>query len=193
MTDKSMAPAGVNHLVLNVRNLEESHRFWTEVVGFEQVGELTPTEKRPNPPKMRFYSAPGNNKGHLNHHDVAIVENPNLPPPPENWSMFGGGFAINHVAIGFPTREAWLKRLEYLQEKGIKFGRRVNHGMTHSLYISDPNGYGVELLYELPHEVWGGDVNAALNYVEVLPTEGKEALVDSEKNPVFGKETVPAE
>ena len=107
--------------------------------------------------------------------------------------MFGGGFAINHVAIGFPTREAWLKRLEYLQEKGVKFGRRVNHGMTHSLYISDPNGYGIELLYELPHEVWGGDVNAALNYVEVLPTEGKEALVDAENNPVFRKEAVPAE
>lgn len=193
MTDKSMAPAGVNHIVFNVRNLEESHRFWTEVVGFEQVGELTPTEKRPNPPKMRFYSAPGNNKGHLNHHDVAIVENPDLPPPPENWSMFGGGFAVNHVAIAFPTREAWLARLEYLQAKGVKFGRRVNHGMTHSLYISDPNGYGVELLYELPHEVWGGDINAALNYVEVLPTEGKEALVDSVKNPVFAKEAVPAE
>ena len=57
--------------------------------------------------------------------------------------------------------------------------------MTHSLYISDPNGYGVELLYELPREVWEGDIDAALNYLEVLPTEGQEALVDSQDVPVF--------
>ena len=31
---------------------------------------------------------------------------------------------------------------------------RVNHGMTHSVYINDPNGYGVEVLYELPREMW---------------------------------------
>jgi catechol 2,3-dioxygenase len=30
--------------------------------------------------------------------------------------------------------------------------------MTHSLYIRDPNGYSVELLYELPREVWEGNV-----------------------------------
>jgi catechol 2,3-dioxygenase len=77
--------------------------------------------------------------------------------------------------------------LAYLQEKGVKFDRRVEHGMTHSLYIHDPNGYGIELLYELPREVWGGDIDAALNFAVALPTEGKEALEDrTEGVPVFG-------
>jgi catechol 2,3-dioxygenase len=59
--------------------------------------------------------------------------------------------------------------------------------MTHSLYIHDPNGYGVELLYDLPRDVWEGDIDAALNYVKVLPTEGAEALVDGTDNlPKFG-------
>jgi catechol 2,3-dioxygenase len=58
--------------------------------------------------------------------------------------------------------------------------------MTHSLYIHDPNGYGVELLYDLPREMWEGDIDAALNWVEVLPTEGAQALVDeTEKIPTF--------
>ena len=53
MTERTTAtPVGVNHIVLNVRDIEESHRFWTEVVGFSQVGQLTPTKDRPNPPKM---------------------------------------------------------------------------------------------------------------------------------------------
>ena len=58
--------------------------------------------------------------------------------------------------------------------------------MTHSLYINDPNGYGVELLYELPREVWEGDIDAALNFAVQVPTEGAEALQDrTEDVPVF--------
>ncbi|MBV8616675.1 MAG: VOC family protein [Acetobacteraceae bacterium] len=182
-----VAPAGINHLVLNVRDLEESHRFWTEILGFTQVGELHATPQRPNPPKMRFYSG-DHGGGTLNHHDVALVENPNLPPPPAEFALFGAPCAINHIAITLPSREAWLRQLAYLQERGVTFNRRVEHGMTHSLYIHDPNGYGVELLYELTREVWEGDIDAALNYVLPLPTEGKDALADRvEDVPVFGR------
>jgi catechol 2,3-dioxygenase len=182
---EAITPVGINHLVLNVRDLEESHAFWTEIMGFKQVGELHPRPDRPNPPKMRFYS--GDHSGKMNHHDLALMEMPNLPPPAE-WSMSDSTVAINHVAITLPNREAWLQQIAFLQSKGVPFHRRINHGMTHSVYISDPNGYGIEVLYELPREVWGGDIDAALNYAESLPTEGAEALVDETDNvPVFGK------
>ena len=102
--------------------------------------------------------------------------------------MFGMPVAVNHIAITFPDRESWLAHLEYLQEKGVKFNRRLDHGMTHSLYINDPNGYGVELLYELPREVWEDDIDAALNWAKPLPNQGPEALQDEVENvPVFGK------
>ena len=147
-----VTPAGINHLVLNVRDLEESHRFWTEILGFQQVGELKPGPERPDPPRMRFYSG-DHGGGRLNHHDVALVERRDLPALVEPGRP-GMPCAINHIAITLPSREAWLSQLAYLQDKGVKFNRRGEHGMTHSLYISDPNGYGVELLYELPREVW---------------------------------------
>lgn len=181
---RAVQPVGVNHVVLNVRDIEELHRFWTEIIGFKQVGELKKTPDRPNPPKMRFYS--GDHGGRDFHHDVALVENPDLPPPPEEWQMFGMPVAVNHIAITLPDREFWLKQLAFLQSKGVKFDRRVDHGMTHSLYIHDPNGYGVELLYDLPREVWEGDIDAALNWVRPLPVEGPEALADeTEDIPVF--------
>ena len=185
MPKQGRTPVGVNHIVLNVRNMDESHTFWTEVVGFKQVGQLKATPKRPNPPNMRFYS--GDHDGSMNHHDVALVENTALPAPPAEWSMFGMPCAVNHIAVTMPSREAWLEHVAYLQEKGVKFDRRVDHGMTHSLYIHDPNGYGIEILYELPRDVWEGDIDAALNFAEVLPTEGKEALVDRTDVPVFKK------
>jgi catechol 2,3-dioxygenase len=140
---------------------------------------------------MRFYS--GDHDGRMNHHDIALCENPNLPKPPAEWSMFEQPVAINHIAITMPNREAWLKQLAWLRAKGVKFERRVNHGMTHSLYIVDPNGYGVEVLYELPREVWGDNIQGAIDYAEPAPTEGDEAFIDDTNYPMFGTAEKPAE
>ena len=79
-----------------------------------------------------------------------------------------------------------LRQLAYLQEKGVKFDRRIDHGMRHSLDIHDSNGYGVELVYELPREVWEGNIDAALNFAELRPHEGPEALIDRTEVPTFG-------
>ena len=83
--------------------------------------------------------------------------------------------------------ERSFETLVWLRKKGVKFHRRVNHGMTHSLYISDPNGYGVEVLYELPREVWGDNIQGALDYAEPVATEGDEAFIDDTDYPKFGK------
>ncbi|MGL3210034.1 VOC family protein [Bradyrhizobium sp. BR 1433] len=182
--ERPAAPVSVNHIALNVRNMDESHQFWTEVVGLRLVGEFRPRPGQPPTPRMWFYS--GTDIGGVHHHDLALVENPNLPPPPAEWKMWDLPIAINHIAITFPTREAWLSRLSYLQAKGVKFDRRIDHGMTHSLYIHDPNGYGVELVYDLPREVWENDIDAALNFAELRPSEGAEALIDRTDVPVFG-------
>ena len=107
--------------------------------------------------------------------------------------MIGMPMAINHIAITYPSREAWMQQLAYLQKKGVKFDRRIEHGMTHSLYIHDPNGYGLELVYDLPREVWERDIDAALNYATVLPTEGADALADRVDVPAFGATSTPAE
>jgi catechol 2,3-dioxygenase len=179
---RAVTPAGINHLVINVRDIDESHRFWTEILGFKEVG-------RSSRRNMRFYS--GDHDGVMNHHDIALVENKDLPAPPVDWAMFGMPVAINHIAITMPNREAWLRQLAFLRQKGVKFRRRVNHGMTHSLYISDPNGYGVEVLYELPREVWGDNIQGALDYAESLPTEGDEAFADDTDYPTFGRREAP--
>ncbi|HEX5370897.1 MAG TPA: VOC family protein, partial [Dehalococcoidia bacterium] len=76
----AVRPAGVSHLVLNVRNLEESEHFWTQIMGFERVGELK------HGMKMRFYR--GGTPGH--HHDLALNEVANPPDSgPAEWSMAG--------------------------------------------------------------------------------------------------------
>ena len=183
---QAQPPRAINHLVLNVRNMEVSHKFWTEVVGFKCVAELKPIPGRVRP-KMRFYSGV-DAEGGVTHHDLALAE---LPPanqdgsePPE-WSLMPGRPGLNHVAIAWPDRESWLRQVAWLQSRGVKFLRRINHGMTHSVYIADPDGHGIEVLYELPREIWEHDIDGAQNFSEALPTEGPEALIDRTDYPVF--------
>lgn len=172
-----VTPRGVNHLVLNVRDIEESHRFWCDLLGFEQVGELRPRSGDAPAMTMRFYSGVVDE---VNHHDLALVERPGLPEPPEEWSMFEGACAINHIAITYPDQASWKRQVEFLRDAGVRMNLRVDHGMTHSVYINDPNGYGVEVLYELPEEVWRHDIDGALNYARVLPKDGDRLTDESE-------------
>jgi catechol 2,3-dioxygenase-like lactoylglutathione lyase family enzyme len=187
---QALPPRGINHMVLNVRDLEVSHRFWTEIIGFRCVAELKQIPGRQRP-KMRFYSGLDSN-GDVTHHDLALAEVPKSNGgAPETWSLMPGRPGLNHVAIAWPDRESWLKQLAFLQSKGVPFLRRLNNGMTHSVYIADPDGHGIEILYELPREVWEGDIDGAQNYAEMLPTEGVESLVDRTENPVFTTQERP--
>ena len=46
---EAVSPSGINHLVLNVRDIEELHQFWTEIVGLKQVAALPPAARRAEP------------------------------------------------------------------------------------------------------------------------------------------------
>lgn len=180
---EARAPRGLNHVVLNVRDMEASHRFWTDIMGLRCVATLPAIAGRR--PQMRFYSGV-DAEGHVTHHDLALAEVPDAGGADgETWSMTGRRVGLNHVAIGWPDRASWLEQLAFLRSKGIRFLRRVNHGMTHSVYIEDPDHHGIEVLYELPREVWEHDIQGAQEHAERLPTEGDEALVDRTDNPVF--------
>lgn len=171
----------INHLVLAVRDIEASHRFYCDVLGFEHCGTFS-SKMVPNP-VMRFY------RGHPDHHhDVALQEiaDPASAPPVPKWSMFPNAPGISHIALSYDSREDWLAQLEHIQALDVHVVVRGNHGMTHSAYVVDPDGHGIELLYELPSEVWEGDVDTALSYFEPLPNKGEAMLKDSTDYVRFG-------
>jgi len=150
---EALPPRGINHMVLNVRNLEVSHRFWTEVIGFRCVAELKPIPGRQRP-KMRFYSGL-DAKGDVTHHDLALAEVPESNAgAPDQWSLMPGKTGLNHCGDRLARSGVLAEAAGLPPEQGVPFLRRVNHGMTHSVYIADPDGHGIEVLYELPREVW---------------------------------------
>ena len=167
-------PVGLNHIVLNVRDLERAHAFWTNVMGFHRVGALERDGAQP----MRFYAGRGGN-----HHDLALMEIAAADGSPETTA--GPRPGMNHLAVEYGDPDSWQAQLARLQAAGVPFQARINHGMSHSVYIQDPDGHGVEVMYTLPPEQWQGDINAALNHLDVLPREGAAALADPQ-TPRFG-------
>jgi catechol 2,3-dioxygenase len=153
---QAQTPCGLNHLVLNVRDLEASHRFWTDLIGFRQVGTLRPVSGGTPRPRMRFYS--GEVDGTLRHHDIALVEQPMLASDPADRPR-----ALNHVAIAYPTYEAWQRQIAFLTGQGVVLFGRVDRGVTNSIHLHDPDGCVVELVYELPRALWQDDIETALN------------------------------
>jgi catechol 2,3-dioxygenase len=158
---RAQTPTGLDHLVLNVRDLEASHRFWTELLGFRHVA----TSHRPGPngaPPMRFYSGECDGKPH--HHDLALVE---AAAPPSDPALHPR--ALNHVAVEYPTQAAWRKQIAFLTARGVKLHRHVERGVTHSIHLTDPDGHEIEPVHELPRQLWEHDIDAALNQAVERP------------------------
>ena len=155
----SQTPSGLNHVVLNVRDMDEAHRFWTELLGFHQVGALRPGPDAKPAPRVRFYS--GQVEGRYRHHDIALVEQTALPA--------GQKQSLNHVAVAYPTPETWQRQVEFLMARGVALHGRVDSGTTKSIHANDPDGNVIELVYELPRAVWEDDIDAALNRAKDLP------------------------
>jgi catechol-2,3-dioxygenase len=48
--------------------------------------------------------------------------------------------ALNHVAIGFATFQAWQRQIAFLRGRGVALHGRGDRGVTHSIHLTDPNG-----------------------------------------------------
>jgi catechol 2,3-dioxygenase len=59
-----------------------------------------------------------------------------------------------HVALLLPDRAAlgnWLRRVA---EQGVRFEGFSDHGVSEALYLSDPDGNGLEFYSDRPREMW---------------------------------------
>ena len=157
-----VSPQGISHVVVNVSNLERSHEFYTKVLGFRQVGEIERL-------RMRFYAGVGGN-----HHDLALMEVRDAEQSTEHKPIQLARprqLGLNHIAIRMPDEAAFKRLHRHLVESGVPVDLRIDHGMSRSVYTTDPDGNGLELMYDLPREMWEDDLNRALNEATVLAND----------------------
>jgi catechol 2,3-dioxygenase len=126
----------VGHVHLKVADLERSLQFYCGVLGFELMARYG-TE-------AAFVSAGGY------HHHIGLntwQSRGGSPPPPGTTGLF-------HVAIRYPTRRALADALRRLAEARISLEGASDHGVSEALYLSDPDGNGLELYWDRPRESW---------------------------------------
>ena len=118
-------PKRVGHLVLNVKDLNESTKFYTDILGFQVA------LKRPG--FGTFLTC-----GKI-HHDLALFQAAEDAAPVQK-----GGLGLNHMALQVEDLYTLIEFHKILK-KSWDVDRTTDHGMTSSIYLTDPDGNGIEL------------------------------------------------
>jgi catechol 2,3-dioxygenase len=126
----------IGHVHLKVADLERALAFYHGVLGFEITQRYGPDAV--------FLSAGGY------HHHIGLNtwESKGGSPPPH------GTTGLYHVAILYPTRAALGDALRRLVKANIPLDGASDHGVSEALYLTDPDGNGVELYWDKPESVW---------------------------------------
>lgn len=129
-----------HHVAIATRDLDATHRFYTEAMGFELVRvETVPLEQDPGWAKHAFYDT-GNGEmlAVWDIHDDTIVDYRT-----DISTGLGLPIFINHIAFASPH----LDDLESRRNHWLALGNdvmRADHGWCTSIYCVDPNGVLVE-------------------------------------------------
>ena len=134
----------LGHLVLYVRDLEVSTRFYRDVLGWRPILDGT-TGAAP------FPATAFNSPGGRTHHELLLIEvGPTAAPLPT-----GRRVGMYHFGVKIGTSDDELREaLKTLQANGVTVLGATDHGMTHSLYIADPDGNEIELYIDVPGVDW---------------------------------------
>jgi len=62
----------------------------------------------------------------------------------------------------YPTRAALADALRRLMQANISLAGASDHGVSEALYLSDPDGNGIELYWDRPKELWPRDENGRI-------------------------------
>lgn len=137
----------IGHVHLKVADIDRALDFYCEVLGF--------TLKQRMGTSAAFIAAGGY------HHHIGL----------NTWESAGGlppargTTGLYHLAILYPTRRDLANALRRLMDAGIRLDGASDHGVSHALYLRDPDQNGVELYWDLPESEWPRSADGELQMV----------------------------
>ncbi len=143
------------HLVLRVKNLERSKRFFTEILGLPQTGD---TGKG-----MLFFSTDFNS----NHHMLAIREAQEGAPMPDPDKHIG----MEHVAYELGSFAELQEAYRIFKENDVRIRHTVFHGITKSIYFYDPDGNVLEIYCNVPPDEYNNKVPNPFGFYGSIESE----------------------
>ncbi len=137
----------IGHVHLKVADLDRALAFYRDILGFTVTQRMG---------KSAAFLAAGDY-----HHHIGLNTWESLggdPPAP-------GTTGLYHVAILYPTRAELADALHRVLRAGISLDGAADHGVSHALYLRDPDDNGVELYWDVPAEQWPRTADGALAMV----------------------------
>lgn len=123
----------IQNVTLKVSNLSRSIDFYTEIIGFrvlqQEEGRVTLT-------------ADGQ------HALITLVEVPNA-------QFVRGATGLYHFALLLPSRKDLGNLIQHFIQKNVQIGAG-DHDVSEALYLSDPDGNGIEMYIDRPADTWSG-------------------------------------
>jgi catechol 2,3-dioxygenase len=147
MDYKIPAQTTIGHVHLKVSNIENSLKFYRDILGFEITQYYGDSAV--------FLSAGGY------HHHIGLNtwHSKDTGPPPIRAA------GLYHLAILYPTRKDLSVALKRLIDAEYPLTGASDHGVSQALYLNDPDRNGVELYWDRPKEEWPVDEKGNLNMV----------------------------
>jgi catechol-2,3-dioxygenase len=147
-----MAVKELGHIVLYVRDIERSRRFYRDVLGWQEIKQDS------SAPVAAFSSG-------RTHHELLLIEvGASANPIPE-----GRRVGLYHFGLKVGESDDELREaLATLQANNAKIVGASDHGVTHSLYIEDPDGNEIELYIDVQPPVWKEHPEAVFAPIKAL-------------------------
>ena len=141
----------LGHIVMYVRELDASRSFYRDVLGWNEIATMG---------RMGAVFSSGRT-----HHELLLLEvGPDATPIPQ-----GRRVGMYHFGLKIGTTDEELREaLEHLLAKGVNVVGTADHTVTHSLYITDPDGNEIELYIDVQPEIWRDDPAAIVAPVRPL-------------------------
>ena len=145
----------LGHLVLYVRSIQRSARFYREVLGWRQI---TPVD---DGSPVAAFSAPGGRT----HHELLLIqvgEDAAQQPAGRRIGLYHFGLKVGD------SDDELREALARLKETGTPILGASDHTVTHSLYIADPDGNEIELYIDVPGVDWRNDPSLLMSPIRSL-------------------------
>ncbi|MHB8482683.1 MAG: VOC family protein [Nitrospiria bacterium] len=143
----------LGHVVLYVKNLKRSIKFYKDILGFQLIenGAL-------NFPAVALTSG-------RTHHEILLIEvGEGAQPPPS-----GRRTGLYHIGIKIGDDLETLKKAKKeLEEAKVPITGMSDHTVSQSIYILDPDGNEVEVYVDADPSLWQNNPEAILSPIKPL-------------------------
>jgi len=125
---------GINHLVFATPDIEETIRFWRDLLGLRLLLGM-------GRPGLRHYFFEVSERDMIAFFEWSGVER---IPERDHGVPVKGPFGFDHVSLDTASLEDLWELYDTLDAAGFWVSEIIDHGFIHSLYAFDPNNIPIE-------------------------------------------------